>query len=299
MVNQRIKEITLITIGSLLFAIGINYFAIPNRLSEGGIIGLTVVTYYLFDWSPGIVNFAINAILLAIGYKFFDKKTMIYTILGIVETSLFLYVTEHIEYHVNSDTLLAALFAGLFVGIGLGCMFKAGGTSGGSAILARLANQYLGWSVGKGVLIIDIVVIAGSVFIIGQEKAMYTLVAVFIGAKVIDFIVEGMDTKTAVTIISNQPDLIREAITKNMTRGVTVLEGRGGYTGKNKEVLYVVINKQELVKLKQVISRVDEDAFVVIHDVRDVLGGGFKSKLKGERVNSFTFFNSYKNVSVM
>lgn len=277
MVNQRIKEITLITIGSLLFAIGINYFAIPNRLSEGGIIGLTVVTYYLFDWSPGIVNFAINAILLAIGYKFFDKKTMVYTILGIVETSLFLYVTEHIEYHVNSDTLLATLFAGLFVGIGLGCMFKAGGTSGGSAILARLANQYLGWSVGKGVLIIDIVVIAGSVFIIGQEKAMYTLVAVFIGAKVIDFIVEGMDTKTAVTIISNQPDLIREAITKNMTRGVTVLEGRGGYTGKNKEVLYVVINKQELVKLKQVISRVDEDAFVVIHDVRDVLGGGFKA----------------------
>ena len=277
MVNQRIKEITLITIGSLLFAIGINYFAIPNRLSEGGIIGLTVVTYYLFDWSPGIVNFAINAVLLAIGYKFFDKKTMVYTILGIVETSLFLYVTEHIEYHVNSDTLLAALFAGLFVGIGLGCMFKAGGTSGGSAILAQLANQYLVWSVGKGVLIIDIVVIAGSVFIIGQEKAMYTLVAVFIGAKVIDFIVEGMDTKTAVTIISNQPDLIREAITKNMTRGVTVLEGRGGYTGKNKEVLYVVINKQELVKLKQVISRVDEDAFVVIHDVRDVLGGGFKA----------------------
>ncbi|MGE6348551.1 YitT family protein [Bacillus mycoides] len=277
MVNQRIKEITLITIGSLLFAIGINYFAIPNRLSEGGIIGLTVVTYYLFDWSPGIVNFGLNAILLAVGYKFFDKKTMVYTIIGIVETSLFLYVTEHIEYQVNSDTLLAALFAGVFVGIGLGCMFKAGGTSGGSAILARLANQYLGWSVGKGVLIIDIVVIAGSVFIIGQEKAMYTLVAVFVGAKVIDFIVEGMDTKTAVTIISNQPDLIRETITKNMTRGVTVLEGRGGYTGKNKEVLYVVINKQELVKLKQVISRVDEDAFVVIHDVRDVLGGGFKA----------------------
>ncbi|MED2145618.1 YitT family protein, partial [Bacillus thuringiensis] len=111
----------------------------------------------------------------------------------------------------------------------------------------------------------------------GAGCLSYTLVAVFIGAKVIDFIVEGMDTKTAVTIISNQPDLIREAITKNMTRGVTVLEGRGGYTGKNKEVLYVVINKQELVKLKQVISRVDEDAFVVIHDVRDVLGGGFKA----------------------
>ena len=94
MVNQRIKEITLITIGSLLFAIGINYFAIPNRLSEGGIIGLTVVTYYLFDWSPGVVNFAINAVLLAVGYKFLIK-TMVYTILGIVETSLF-YMLQNI-----------------------------------------------------------------------------------------------------------------------------------------------------------------------------------------------------------
>lgn len=275
--NERMKEIILVVVGSLLFAIGINYFAIPNQLSEGGIIGLTVIAYYLFDWSPGTVNLIMNAVLLAIGYKFFDKKTMVYTILGIISTSFFLYITEGVATPVNNDTLLAALFAGVFVGIGLGCMFRAGGTSGGSAIIARLANQYLGWSVGKGVLIIDIVVIAGSVFIIGQEKAMYTLVAVFIGAKVIDFIVEGLNTKTAVTIISNYPDMIREAVMQNMTRGVTVLEGRGGYTGNNKEVLYVVINKQELVQLKQVVSRKDQNAFVVIHDVRDVLGGGFKA----------------------
>lgn len=277
MIDQRVKEVVLILIGSLLFAIGINYFAIPNRLSEGGIIGITVITYYLFEWSPGIVNLVLNAILLAIGYKYFDKKTMIYTIIGIVSSSLFLYMTEDIGYALSDDTLLAALFAGVFVGGGLGCMFRAGGTSGGSAILAQLANQYLGWSVGKGVLIIDIVVIAGSVFIIGQEKAMYTLVSVFVGAKVIDFVVEGLNAKTAVTIISNQPEVIRDMVTKNMTRGVTILEGRGGYTGRNKEVLYVVINKQELVKLKQVISKADEDAFVVIHDVRDVLGGGFKA----------------------
>lgn len=231
----------------------------------------------MFEWSPGTVNLLINAVLLAIGYKFFDKKTMVYTILGIVSSSFFLYITEGIATPVNHDTLLAALFAGVFVGVGLGFMFRAGGTSGGSAIIAQLANQYLGWSVGKGVLIIDIVVIAGSVFIIGQEKAMYTLVAVFIGAKVIDFIVEGLNTKTAVTIISNYPDMIRESIMKNMIRGVTVLEGKGGYTGNNKEVLYVVINKQELIQLKKVVSQKDENAFVVIHDVRDVLGGGFKA----------------------
>ncbi|MFJ7736364.1 YitT family protein [Lysinibacillus sp. NPDC097287] len=276
MLQNRIKEILLIIIGSLIFAIGINYFAIPNRLSEGGVIGITVVTYYLFEWSPGVVNFGINAILLALGYKFFDKKTTIYTVLGIIFSSLFLYMTEDVGYQVNGDTLLAALFAGVFVGLGLGMMFRAGGTSGGSAILARLANQYLGWSLGKGVLVIDIVVIAASVFIIGQEKAMYTLVAVFIGAKVIDYVIEGLNSRTAVTIISDHSEEIRQYIIDNMTRGVTILEGRGGYSQNQKEVLYIVINQPELMQLKKAVSSVDEQAFVVVHDVRDVLGNGFK-----------------------
>ena len=276
MTSQRIKEILLIILGSFVFAIGINYFAIPNRLSEGGVIGVTVVTYYLFEWSPGVVNFIINAILLSLGYKFFDKKTTMYTILGIIFSSLFLFLTEDMAFEMDGDTLLAALFAGVFVGLGLGLMFRAGGTSGGSAILARLANQYLGWSLGKGVLIIDIAVIAGSVFIIGQEKAMYTLVAVFVGAKVIDYVIEGLNKRTAVTIISEHSEQIRQFIIENMTRGVTILDGRGGYSQERKEVLYIVINQQELVKLKQLVSSIDIHAFLVIHDVRDVLGSGFK-----------------------
>ncbi|KQL36505.1 YitT family protein [Psychrobacillus sp. FJAT-21963] len=277
MTKKSIKEILLIVIGSLLFAIGINYFAIPYRLSEGGIIGVTVITHYLFDWSPGIVNLLINAILLAVGYKFFDKKTMIYTVLGIIFSSFFLFITEDVGHQLNGDTLLAALFSGVFVGLGLGMMFRAGGTSGGSAILARLANQYLGWSLGKGVLVIDIIVIAGSVFIIGQEKAMYTLVAVFLGSKVIDYVIEGLNNRTAVTIISEHSEAIRQFILDNMTRGVTILEGRGGYSQNQKDVLYIVINQQELVQLKQTVSNVDDQAFVVVHEVRDVLGSSFST----------------------
>lgn len=275
MAKQRIKEMLLIIIGSLLFAVGINYFAIPYRLSEGGVIGVTVITYYLFEWSPGVVNLIINAILLVIGYKFFDRKTMIYTVIGIIFSSFFLFITEDVGHQLNGDTLLAALFSGVFVGLGLGMMFRAGGTSGGSAIIARLANQYLGWSLGKGVLIIDIVVIAGSVFIIGQEKAMYTLVAVFLGSKVIDYVIEGLNNRTAVTIISDHSEAIRQFIVANMSRGVTILEGRGGYSQDQKEVLYIVINQQELVQLKQTVSSVDEQAFVVVHEVRDVLGSSF------------------------
>ncbi|MCE5168877.1 YitT family protein [Paenibacillus profundus] len=275
--KKLLRDIALVALGSLIFALGINYFAIPNRLSEGGIIGITVVTHYLFEWSPGIVNFILNSILLAIGYRFFDKQTVIYTVISIVLTSLFLHVTEQIGVQINDDTLLAALFAGLLVGIGLGLIFRAGGTSGGSAILARLANEYLGWSVGKGMLIIDIVVIAGSIFIIGQEKAMYTLIAVYVGAKVIDFMIEGLDERVAVLIISEKPNEILQKVTTAMSRGLTVLEGRGGYTGSNKELLYIVINKQELVQLKKIICELDDHAYVTVHNVHEFIGKGYKA----------------------
>ncbi len=276
--QKTIKELILLTIGSLLFALGVTAFSLPNELSEGGVIGLTIISYYLFGWSTGIVNFVLNAILLVVGYKFFSRKTTIYTIVVITLSSLFLSWTEGIVATPHNDTLLAALFSGVFVGIGLGLIFRAGGTSGGSAILAQLAHQFLGWSVGKGMLLIDFLVIAGGYFVIGAEKSMYTLVAVFIGARVIDFVIEGLNRRTAVTIISDNQQDIREQIMQKMARGVTIIDGRGGYTNNRKEILYVVINKPEVVRLKSVVASVDPNAFVVIHDVRDVLGSGFESR---------------------
>src|SRR5699024_4745140 len=124
---------------------GVNYFAIPNRLSEGGVIGITIITYYLFGWSTGIVNFAINTILLIIGYKLFAKCVTWYTMISIVFSSIFLNFTESIGRTLNVIVLRAALFSGLTIGFGLVLIFRADGTSGGTAILARLANQYWGW----------------------------------------------------------------------------------------------------------------------------------------------------------
>lgn len=271
-----VKDVLLIIIGSLIFAIGINYFAIPNRLSEGGVIGVTIVTYYLFDWSPGIVNFVVNTALLAAGYKFFSKRIVWYTIISIIFSSLFLFVTVDIGKEINGDTLLAALFAGLTVGLGIGLIFRTGGTSGGSAIVARLANQFLGWSIGKGMLVIDIIVIAGSSFIIGQEKAMYTLISIYVGAKVIDVIVEGANERTAVMIISEHPDEVLEQVVNKMEHGLTILEGRGGYTKENREVLYIVINKQEIVQLRKIIENIDPIAYVTVHNVQEIFRKGYK-----------------------
>jgi uncharacterized membrane-anchored protein YitT (DUF2179 family) len=277
MMWKTVKECLFILFGGLIFSVGINYFTIPNLLSEGGIIGLTVIAHYLFDLSPGMVNFILNTVLVLVGYKFLEKRAIIYTLFSIFSCSLFMYITEETGRKITDDPLLAAIFAGLLVGGGLGIIFRAGGTSGGTTILAKLANQFLGWSMGKGILLIDIIVVAGSVFIIGLVKAMYTLIAVYIGAKVIDFIVDGLEEKVAVFIISNSPQLVLRSVTNKMSRGITVLEGRGGYTGDNKEVLYIVISRQEVVRLKNMINEIDEHAYVTVHHVQEVIGKGYKA----------------------
>lgn len=275
--NRTYKEVFLVILGSLIFAVGVNYFAIPNRLSEGGVMGVTIVTYYLFEWSPGIVNFSINAVLLGLGYKLFEKRVTIYTIISVVFTSLFLELTNSIG-HDYGDTLLAALFAGVMIGGGIGLIFRAGGTSGGSAILARLANQFLGWGIGKGMLILDVIVIAGSIFVIGQEKAMYTLISVYIGAKVLDFVVEGVSERSAVLIISNKPEEVLRHVTDQMKRGLTILEGRGGFTGNQKDVLYLVINSHEIVMLRRIIEEVDPNAYITEHQVQELTRTGYKKQ---------------------
>ncbi|TFJ94225.1 YitT family protein [Lentibacillus salicampi] len=276
--NQTIRDVALLIIGSFIFSIGVNYFAIPNRLSEGGVIGITIVTYYLFDWSPGIVNFVLNTSLVAFGYKFFEKRVTTYTIIAIIFSSLFLHLTVNWGREINDDMLLAALFAGLCVGLGLGLIFRAGGTSGGSAILARLANQAFGWTIGKGMLIIDIAVIAGSTFIIGQERAMYTLISVYVGAKIIDVVVEGANERTAVMIISSSPDEVLDAVTNKMARGITVLEGQGGYTRSQREVLYLVISRYEIVPFRKIITDIDPDAYVTVHPVQEIFRKGYKGR---------------------
>lgn len=271
--NNTGKEITLIIIGSLFFALGVNLFAIPNELGEGGVTGISMTLYYILNWSPGITNFVMNAVLLAIGYKVLNKRVTWYTMLAIFFSSLFIQLTEGMGEPL--DIMLGTVFAGVFIGIGLGLVLRSGGTTGGSTIVARMLNQHFGWSVSTSMFVFDILVVLGSSVVIGIENTMYTGISIYISTKILDYLIDGFDTRKAVTIISNSTVAIAEKVSEEMDRGVTVINARGHYSNESKDILYVVINKQELFLLKKMIQQVDDKAFVVVHDVRDVFGEGF------------------------
>jgi uncharacterized membrane-anchored protein YitT (DUF2179 family) len=271
---RHIRNLLAIFVGGFIYSLGINSFALANKLAEGGFTGIALILFYYFKWSPGLVVFILNIPLLIIGYKLFGKRTFWYTVFGISSVSICLELTKTWQYP-TEDLLLAALFTGVLVGIGLGIIFRVGGTSGGVDIIARVMDRYFGWNLGRTFLLFDFTIILISIYLIGLGKAMYTLVAVFVGAKVIDYVVEGGKTAKAAFIISHSPQPIADLITEKMNRGVTKLKGTGAYTGHEKEVLYVVVSLREMPKLKNIVHGIDAHAFVVVNDAREVHGEGF------------------------
>jgi uncharacterized membrane-anchored protein YitT (DUF2179 family) len=277
--GMKFKNIFFILLGSAIFSFGLVHFNMENKLAEGGFTGITLLLYFLFKWDPSYTNLLLNIPIFIIGWRFLGRTSFIYTLIGTVSLSLFLWVFQRfsfVEIPLKDDLALAALFAGVFIGVGLGIIFKYGGTTGGVDIIARIAQKYIGWSMGKTMFMFDAIVITLSiVFYLPYREAMYTLVAVFVGAKVIDFIQEGAYSARGAMIISEQNEKIANKIMEEMERGVTVLKGYGSFTKQDREVLYCVVGRNEVGRLKGVITSVDPHAFVSVSEVHDVLGEGF------------------------
>ncbi|RSL33443.1 YitT family protein [Salibacterium salarium] len=274
----HLKNTFFIILGSSIMAFGIVYFNMQNNLADGGFTGITLLLYFVLDIDPAISNLVLNIPFFILGWKILGRTVFIYTIIGTVSISLFLWLFQTftlIQLPLQQDMTLAALFAGVFIGTGLGMVFRYGGTTGGSDIIAKLGVRYLGWSMGKTLFIFDAIVITSSLVYLDYREAMYTLVAVFVAAKVIDFIQQGAYSAKASFIISENPHELADTILKEMNRGATVLQGKGTFTGSEKEVLYCVVARNELVRLKNLVERKDPHAFVTVNDVQDVIGEGF------------------------
>ncbi len=274
----KIKNILFIILGAAIFSFGFVHFNIQNELGEGGFSGITLILYFVFGWDVALMNLLLNIPMFIIGWKLLGRKVFLYTLIGTISVSVFLKIFQiyEITIYLKDDLFLASLFAGVFVGVGLGIIFRYGGTTGGVDIIARLVHKYIGWSMGKTMFLFDAgVILLSWLTFLDERSMMYTLVAVFVGARVIDFVQEGAYSARGAFIISDHQSAIAERIGKEMDRGVTVLDGHGFYTKSKREMLYCVIGRNEIVRLKNIITSVDPHAFVSIVDVHDVMGEGF------------------------
>lgn len=230
--------------------------------------------YYKLHILTGVTFFIANIPVLFIGWRLFGRKFILKTLVGVLAVSVFTVLTAHFGQPVH-DRLLAALYGGVICGGGLGLIFRSGGTTGGVDILARIARRYWRISMGRLLFSSDVVVIALVAIVLGKETAMYSLVALFVASRVIDYVIEGVSSSHAAMIISDAAAMIAEQIHSEMGRGTTFLEGQGGFTGEAKKVIYCVISRDEIVRVQQIVHLHDEHAFVVINEVHDVLGEGF------------------------
>jgi uncharacterized membrane-anchored protein YitT (DUF2179 family) len=282
-ITNYARSIIPIIIGTAIYAFGLLYFIIPNQLMEGGVTGITILLKYAFAISPSISNLVINIPLFLLGWKILGGRQMILTGIGIGSLSFFLWLFEHILSQgwiemLQTDYILATMYAGVTLGAGLGIVFRFGGTTGGSDIIARILGRKFGLSMGQVILSIDVVIIGLSLFYVRKENILYTLVAVFIASRVIDFIQEGAYSAKAFMIISDHAEVIADIITNDMERGVTLIPAKGAYSKQDKPMAYCVVSRQEIRRLQSIAKSVDPRAFIIISDVRDVHGEGFREE---------------------
>lgn len=277
--KELMKDILLITVGAFIYAFGVNYFFVANKLADGGLAGISVILHYLFNFNISITYLILNIPLIIMGYKLIGGQFILKTFYGTAMTSLAFRVFQN-YLGVMEDKLIASIFGGLIIGIGLGTIFVGGGSSGGSDILVKILNKYFDIPIGKAFLALDFLVLSVLGLLFGKDIFMYTLVGLFISTKAIDFIQDGLDTAKAVIIISDESEKIKDEIMKETGRGVTILNARGGYTNDTKNVLYCIVGRYEVTLVKRIVKNIDRKAFMSISEVSEVLGEGFKDITK-------------------
>jgi uncharacterized membrane-anchored protein YitT (DUF2179 family) len=280
--NMKFKTLLLdyfqIVLGCFIGALGLTMFLVPNRVAAGGVSGLATVIHYLFKFPVGWTMLVLNIPLFLAGVAFLGKSIGIKTLVGSLLFSVFTEITADFPV-VTQDLMLSTVYGGIIMGLGLGVVFRVRGSTGGTDLASMILNRFIpSISVGQGILIIDFFVIISSGIAFDWELAMYAWIALFISSKVIDLVQEGFNYAKAVYIISLKAEEISQKILTEMERGVTLLEAKGGFTCHDKYVLLCVITRLEVARLKNIVHETDPQAFVIVHDVHEVLGEGFSYK---------------------
>lgn len=272
-----VKRALFFTLGSILAAVGLDIFLVPNNIIDGGITGISIISSHLSHLPLGIFIILLNIPFLYIGYKQIGRTFAFSTLFSILSLSVWVSVLHSVPV-LTKDVFLASIFGGVILGIGVGLIIRYGGSLDGTEIIAILVDKKSGFSVGEIVMFFNLFILTSAGFVFGWDKALYSLITYFVAFKIIDITIEGLDESKAIFIISNKGEDIAEQLMSRLGRGVTYLEGMGGYSKEKKNIIYLVVTRLEIAKLKEIINETDPEAFLTISGVHDVMGVNYKEK---------------------
>jgi len=275
-------KIISIIVGGIIFALGYAVFLIPHRIVPGGVSGIAMILRFLYGTPVGIMAILFNIPLFIIALRVLGVQFGVRSIGAIIYTNLLIdFLVYKVQLKTPTDNVvLAALYGGILLGIGLGLIFRGDASTGGTDIVGQVFSRHTNLSVGMWIMIVDFAVITtAGITTHSIELALLGYLALFLSSKVIDLILEGIDYARAAFVVSTKTDKITGQIYEKMKRGVTILDGHSPYSGEKRPVLMCVITKKETPFFKSMVQHVDKDAFVILTDVFEVLGKGFRSRV--------------------
>lgn len=270
----EVKNYLFILIGSAIVAIGFNTLLLTNQIAAGGVSGISTIMQS-FGFEAAYVQWGLNIPLFIAGFYLLGGTFGVKTLVGSIFLPFMVFVTRHIA-PVTHEALLAAIFGGVVIGIGIGLVFLGNGSTGGTALAAKIINKYTGLTLGTCLAMMDGLIVLAAMTVFGIEEGLYAVIGVFISSKTIDVVQAGFSHSKMAMIITGHEDEVRQAVFDQIDRGVTKISAVGGYTDHDRPILMCVVGQSQFTKLKQVVKAIDASAFVIVMDAKEVLGEGFK-----------------------
>ena len=266
-----------IIVGSLLYAVGFRFFLYPNDIVTGGLTGIAMILNYLTALPVGVMVMVMNIPLFLFSWKRFGLHFIVLSLIGTAVSSAAVDLLALLPVEITREPLLAAVYGGLIKGFGLGMIYRTGATTGGVDLMAKfLRRKYPYINFSTFILALDAAVIAAFAVIFRKyDSAMYAVICMFVSARVIDLLLYGAVSSKVCYIITDESRAIKDAITERLQRGVTFLRGEGAWSGREKNVILCVIRQKQIVELQRLVETIDDRAFVIVSDAREVFGKGF------------------------
>lgn len=264
-------NVLLIQAGALLAAFSLDRFLVPNRILDGGIVGISIIVSYLASVPLGLMTFVFNIPFMILGLKLIGRRFLVLTVYAVGSLSIWVEVLGEGRI-ITSDLFLDTIFGGILLGIGVGLILRNGGCLDGTEVVSLVLTKRVPFTVGEIVMGFNVLIFGAAGVVFGVERALYSVATYLLAYKAIDVVVEGLDESKALFIVSDKSESISAYLFEKLKAGVTIFKGMGGYSRVDKEIIYVIVRRLEISKIKEAVKEIDQDAFITVHNVHEVIG---------------------------